>query len=183
MDPVTSAILAFVTVERLGELAWARANTARLRADGAREAGAGHYPAMVALHSAWLAGLWLCARGRPVEPAFIAIFAAAQVGRVWVLWALGRRWTTRIVVVPGERLIARGPYRVLRHPNYLVVAVEIAALPLSFGLVVYALVFSLLNAAVLAVRIRAEDRALEALRQAEGIVRPIGRGRQAGRPG
>jgi methyltransferase len=91
------------------------------------------------------------------------LFVALQIGRFWVLLTLGRRWTIRIIVVPGERLVARGPYRFLRHPNYAVVTGEIAAVPLALGLPIYALVFSLLNAAVLAIRISAENAALGAL--------------------
>ena len=87
-----------------------------------------------------------------------------ELARVWVLRTLGQRWTTRIIVVPGERLVARGPYRFLNHPNYLVVIGEIAVLPLVFGLCQVALLFSLLNAIVLTIRIRAENSALESLR-------------------
>lgn len=155
-------ILALVTAERLGELLWARRNTARLRAAGAFEAGAGHYPAMVALHATWLAGLWLLAWDRTVEPGFLAGFLAAQGLRLWVLVTLGRRWTTRILVVPGERLVESGPYRFMRHPNYAVVVLEVALLPLAFGLPAHATLFSILNALMLRVRIRAETAALRA---------------------
>lgn len=154
------AVLTFVTLQRLAELPWAAANTRRLLAIGGREVGAGHYPAVVALHAAWLASLWWLAPGRPVDLGVLAAFATTQVGRLWVLWTLGRRWTTRIIVVTGERLVASGPYRFVRHPNYLVVAAEIALLPLVFGLWELALLFSALNAAAMAVRIRAEDAAL-----------------------
>jgi len=118
---------------------------------------------MVALHTAWLVGLWFLADGRPMSAGFLAIYALLQVFRGWILVTLGRRWTTRVIVVPGEVLVARGPYRVVRHPNYVVVAAEIACLPLVFGLWWYAALFTLLNAAILYVRIRVED---EALRQA-----------------
>ena len=93
---------------------------------------------------------------------FFALFIVAQVARFWVLLTLGRRWTIRIIVVPGERLVARGPYRFLRHPNYAVVTAEIALVPLALGLPIYALVFSILNAGVLAIRIPAENAALAA---------------------
>ncbi len=157
---LAAAILAFVTVERLVELALAARNTRRLCAQGAREFGAAHYPLIVALHAAWLAGLWLIGRDRPVSLAWLGLFAVLQLGRVWVIATLGERWTTRIIVLPGAPLVRAGPYRYLRHPNYLVVAAEIAVLPLALGLGVYAVVFSVLNAAALWVRIGAESRAL-----------------------
>lgn len=154
------AILAFVTLERLGELVLAGRNTRRLLAAGGREHGRGHYSWIFAVHAAWLVTLWLLAPFRPVEAFWLAIFVALMFGRFWVLATLGRRWTTRIIAVPGETLVRRGPYRFVNHPNYVVVVGEIAVLPLVFGLWQIALIFSLLNAAVLAVRIRAENRAL-----------------------
>lgn len=153
-------VLALVTAQRLGELVLARRNTARLIALGGVEHGAAHYPLIVALHAAWLGGLWLLAWDRPVSWVWLAAYVLLQVLRTWTLWSLGRRWTTRIIVVPGETLVRRGPYRVLPHPNYLVVVGEIAVLPLVFGLWVYAIAFSAMNAAVLAIRIRAEEQAL-----------------------
>jgi len=159
------AILAFVTAQRLIELPIARANTRRLLAAGGHEVAPGHYPLIVLVHAGWLAALWWFAPGRPIDLALLALFALVELARVWVLQALGPRWTTRIIVVPQEKLVARGPYRFARHPNYLVVAAEIALLPLVFGLWQIALIFSLLNAAILAVRIRAENNALKGARQ------------------
>ena len=153
-------LLAFVTLERLGELVLARRNTSRLLARGAVEHGAGHYPLIVLLHAAWLVGLWWMAWNLPIHPVWLGAFLLLQALRIWVLTTLGDRWTTRIIVVPGAPLVARGPYRWLSHPNYAVVIGEIAVLPLVFGLVWYAVMFSLLNAAVLAIRVRAENRAL-----------------------
>lgn len=164
MSLAVVAILALVTLQRLAELLWSRSNERRLRAKGAYEVGAGHYPLIVALHAAWLVGLWLLAWDRPVDPWFLALYLVLQAGRAWVLVTLGRRWTARILVAPGEQLIETGPYRFARHPNYVVVVAEIACLPLVFGLWWYALVFSVLNAGVLWVRIRAEDAALATLR-------------------
>ena len=155
------AILALVTLQRFAELPWANANTRRLRAAGGREASPGHYPLIVVIHAAWLASLWWLAPGRPVNLPFLALFVLIEFGRFWVLATLGRRWTTRIIVVPGETLVRSGPYRFLNHPNYVVVAAEIALLPLVFGLWEVALAFTILNAIVLAIRIRAEARALE----------------------
>jgi methyltransferase len=153
-------ILALVTLQRLAELPWAEANRRRLIASGGREVASGHYPLIVLVHLAWLASLWWLAPGRPLSLPLLALFVLVEIGRIWVLATLGRRWTTRIIVVPGETLVARGPYRFLSHPNYVVVALEIALLPLVFGLWQVAIIFSLLNAAVLTVRIRAENRAL-----------------------
>ena len=157
-------LLAFVTAQRLVELWWATQNQARLLAAGGIEHGASHFPLMVIVHAAWLIGLWLIGTDRPVEPLFLVLFVLLQVGRAWVLLTLGRRWTIRIIAVPGERLIARGPYRLLRHPNYAVVCGEVAVVPLALGLPLYALVFSILNAAVLAIRIPAENAALRGAR-------------------
>jgi methyltransferase len=157
-------ILAFVTAERLAELWLARRNTARLIERGATEIAPGHYPALVALHAAWLAGLWLAARDRPIQLGWLGVFALIEVLRVWVLASLGDRWTTRIIVLPDAPLVRTGPYRFLSHPNYAVVTGEIAVLPLAFGLIGYCLAFSLLNACVLSLRIRAENAALAKLR-------------------
>lgn len=159
------AIMAFVTAQRLGELAIDRRNTARLLAAGAYEVGAGHYPAMVAMHSAWLAALWFTVGDRAIDVPLLAVFGSLQLLRVWVLATLGARWTTRIIVTPGASLVKRGPYRFVRHPNYAVVTAEIAVLPLAFGLGRIALLFTLLNAAMLYVRIGAENRALHAAPQ------------------
>lgn len=153
-------LLGFVTLQRLGELWLAGRNTRRLLTKGASEAGASHYPLMVAFHAAWLVGLWLLGWDEPVDRLWLAAYAGLQVLRVWVIVSLGERWTTRIIVLPGAPLVRRGPYRFLPHPNYVVVAGEIAVLPLAVGLEIYALAFSLAHFAVLAVRIRAEDRAL-----------------------
>jgi methyltransferase len=153
-------LLAYLTAQRLVELWWAKANEARLTASGGIEYGRSHLPLMILFHAAWLAGLWLLAYDRPVEPFFLALFVVLQMARFWVLATLGRRWTICIIVVPGERLVARGPYRFLRHPNYAVVTGEIAVVPLALGLPAYALVFSVLNAGILAIRMTAENAAL-----------------------
>jgi methyltransferase len=162
-----SILLAFLTAQRLAELWWARHNEARLLASGGIEYGMSHLPLIVLLHAAWLVGLWALAYDRPVEPIFLALFVVLQLARLWVMATLGRRWTIRIIVIPGERLAARGPYRFLRHPNYAVVCGEIAVVPLALGLPIYALVFSILNAAVLAIRITAENAVLGTAKQLE----------------
>jgi methyltransferase len=155
-------LLGFVTLQRLGELWLAQANTRRLLAMGGVEYGRRHYPFIVALHAAWLAGLWLLAWRTAPAPVWIALYIVVQGLRVWTLASLGRRWTTRVIVVPGETAVRRGPYRFMRHPNYAVVIGEIAILPLAFGMPLYAAIFSVVNAAVLFVRVRVEDAAWRA---------------------
>jgi methyltransferase len=160
---LTLLVLAFVTLQRLGELVIAQRNTARLLSAGAIEVAPGHYPLMVALHTAWLIGLWYFALALHLaspDPILLVVFFVLQGLRVWVLMTLGPRWTTRIITVPGEQLVARGPYRYLSHPNYCVVIGEILVLPLAFGLIWYGVVFSILNLAILSVRVRAENKAL-----------------------
>jgi methyltransferase len=153
-------ILALVTLQRLGELWLANRNTRRLLSQGAREHAPGHYPLIVAVHALWLATLWWFGLDRPLEIFWLAMFVIVEIARIWVLASLGTRWTTRIIVLPGASLVRRGPYRFVNHPNYLVVVAEIAVLPLVFGLWPVALLFSALNAAALAIRIRAENAAL-----------------------
>jgi len=157
---LASIILALVTLQRLGELVLARRNTRALLARGAIEIGASHFPLIVAVHAAWLIALWVFGRNQEVNLPALAAFAALQLVRVWVLATLGSRWTTRIVVLPGDPLVASGPYRYFAHPNYAVVVGEIALLPLALHLPLLASIFTVLNAAVLTVRIRAETRAL-----------------------
>ena len=157
-------LLAFVTLERLGELWLARRNTAALLARGAYEVAPGHYPLIVLLHAAWLAGLWGFGATRPLDPGWLMAFVALQALRAWVLATLGRRWTTRIIVLPGAPLVRAGPYRFLTHPNYAVVVGEIAVLPLCLGLPWYALAFSIANFVILAIRIRAENVSLGVMR-------------------
>jgi methyltransferase len=159
---VTSAefILALITLQRAAELVISRRNTERLLARGAVEVAPRHYPLIVAVHAGWLISLWIFGHDRPVDVVALLVYVILQGFRVWVMWTLGARWTTRIIVLPGEPLVKRGPYRLLSHPNYVVVAAEIALLPLVLGLPLLALIFTALNAAVLAIRIRAENRAL-----------------------
>lgn len=164
-------LLAYLTVQRLTELCWAKENEARLMAAGGIEYGHSHLPLIILFHAAWMAGLWLLAHDRPVEPFFLVLFVVLQIARFWVLATLGRRWTIRIIVVPGEGLVAQGPYRFLRHPNYAVVTGEVAVVPLALGLPVYALVFSVLNAGMLVIRITAENAALNRTNRINGALR------------
>ncbi|MBL1286949.1 isoprenylcysteine carboxyl methyltransferase family protein [Streptomyces sp. For3] len=168
-----AALVLAVAAERLAELALALRNARWSLARGGTEAGRGHYPVMVALHTgllaACLAETWLA--GRPFVPWFgwtmVAVVAAAQGLRWWCVRTLGRRWNTRVIVVPGLPLVTGGPYRWLRHPNYVAVAAEGAALPLVHGAWVTAVLFTVLNAALLTVRIRCEEGALSRLAGAE----------------
>jgi methyltransferase len=164
---LTSAelILAAVTLQRAGELVVARGNTRKLMARGAVEVAPTHYPLIVVLHAAWLVSLWVFGSHQPVNAVALACYLVLQGFRIWVLRTLGPRWTTRIIVLPEQPLVAAGPYRWLSHPNYAVVVGEIAVLPLVFSLPLLAAVFTILNAAVLAIRIRAENRALAGSRE------------------
>ena len=156
-------ILALVAAERLVELAVAGRNTRRLLAEGGIEHGRGHYPLFVLLHAGWLGTLLLAVPPeRAVDWPLIGVYGLLIAARIWTMASLGRRWTTRIVTLPGAPLVRRGPYRYVRHPNYLIVVAEIAVLPLAFGAWRTAILFSLVNLALLAYRIRVEDAALAA---------------------
>ncbi len=158
-------IIALVVLARIGELALARRNTRRLLSEGAFEIGAAHYPLIVALHAAWLlAMLIVIPASAPPQWIWLGSFLLVQLARLWVFTTLGRFWTTRIISLPGAPLVRHGPYRFLRHPNYLIVELEIVLLPLAFGAWAIALVFGIANAAMLAWRIRVENGALAARR-------------------
>lgn len=162
------ALLVFVTLQRLAELIHARRNTQRLLAEGAVEIGAEHYPLLVMLHTSWLAALWVLVISDHAMlwwPA-VAGYVLVEIARLWVMVSLGRYWTTRILVPRNAALVRRGPYRFLKHPNYWVVAFEIALLPLALGSWTLAVVFSALNGAVLFWRIRVEDGSLAPRRNA-----------------
>ena len=159
-------IVLAVAAQRLGELVLARRNGKRLLAAGGVETGAGHYPLLIAVHGGWLLSvLLLVPADGPVNWPLLALYVALQGVRYWVIGTLGAQWTTRIITVPGRPLVRRGPYRYFRHPNYAVVACEIALLPLVFGAWEIALVFSALNGVLLAHRIRIENAALEKVAQ------------------
>ena len=148
-------IVVAVALQRLGEVVYARRNTVRLLARGGVEAGAGHYPLIVGMHVAWLIAILIVVPAdRPVDWTMLALYGVLQVLRYWVIVSLGPYWTTRVIVVPGAPPVRTGPYRLIRHPNYAIVAGEIAVLPLVFGEWRIALLFSILNAVVLAHRIR-----------------------------
>jgi methyltransferase len=158
--------LALVAVQRGAELVVAARNTSRLRARGAVEADAAGYPLFVLLHAAWLVSLAVLvpAATAPSWP-LLGAFALLQGLRIWIVVSLGGYWTMRVLSVPDAPLVRTGPYRFLRHPNYAVVAGEIAILPVAFGALAIAVVFSVLNLALLARRIRIEERMLLPRRQ------------------
>ena len=153
-------LVLFLIVQRLAELLLARANTRRLLAGGGVQFGRAHYPYMVALHATWLIALAYAGHDRPVALPWLVVFVLLQAARLWVIATLGRRWTTRVIVVPGRPAIASGPYRWFRHPNYWIVALEIAVVPLALGLPVIAVLFSVANALMLYQRIGIENAAL-----------------------
>ncbi|HEY1798496.1 MAG TPA: isoprenylcysteine carboxylmethyltransferase family protein [Stellaceae bacterium] len=164
---VLAIVLALVAIQRTAELVLATRNTRRLRALGAYELDRGGYKWIVLLHAGWLAAMaaTIPAATAPSWP-LLCLYAMLQLGRVWVIATLGRRWTTRVMVLPGAALVHRGPYRLLRHPNYAVVAGEIAVLPLAFGAIAIAISFSLGNLTLILRRIRIEDAALAPQRTA-----------------
>jgi methyltransferase len=163
---VVAVLLA--AAQRLFELRLAQRNERRARARGAVERGKGHYPLIVGLHSLWLVSTLVegLMRG-PVFPVYwpaaLALFLLVQPLRYWAILSLSESWNTKILIVPGAKPVRSGPYRYLNHPNYVVVGVEILSFPLIFGAWITALVFTVLNAAVLGVRIREENRALREL--------------------
>ncbi|MFQ5984792.1 MAG: isoprenylcysteine carboxyl methyltransferase family protein [Alphaproteobacteria bacterium] len=159
------AVVAFILLARLVELGLAARNTRRLLGRGGYEVGARHYPLFFILHGGWLVALLATVdSATPAELPFLGGFLLLQPVRVWIIASLGERWTTRVIVVPGAPLVRKGPYRYLRHPNYLVVACEIALVPLTFGAWEIAALFSVLNLALLRHRIRVEEAALAAAR-------------------
>jgi methyltransferase len=165
--PAYLVLVGLVASERVVELAVSARNVRRLRAEGGVEAGRRHYPAMVLMHAAFLASCAAEALTHPAPPPPIALGAVvvvvlAQALRWWAIASLGGRWTTSVIALPGQPPVTSGPYRVLRHPNYLAVVVELAALPLAYGSWRTALAFSAMNAVVLVLRIRAEERVLGA---------------------
>jgi len=156
-----AVMLALVTLQRLGELALAQRNTRRLLAQGGREVDAAHYPLFILLQASWLAAIALSVPwDRVPNWPLLGVFIILQALRIWVIATLGPYWTTRIITLDNAPLVRRGPYRFVRHPNYWIVAGEIAVLPLAFGAWAVALVWSALNALLLRERIRAEDAVL-----------------------
>ncbi|SHF91379.1 methyltransferase [Kaistia soli DSM 19436] len=154
-------LLGFVVIQRIIELAWSERNRRALMLRRGREIGAGHYPLFILLHGAWIGAMLLFVQpGIPVPWILLGVYALLQVMRVWTIASLGAFWTTRIITVDDLPLRRRGPYRLMRHPNYLIVAIEMPLLPCALGLPWLALLFGVLNIALLVYRIRIEDGAL-----------------------
>lgn len=154
-------VLGLVALQRIGELIYAQRNTERLLSNGGTEIGASHYPLIVLLHAAWLITMAVVIPpNREPNWWLIGLYVLLQPLRIWTIASLGPYWTTRVVTVPGAPLVRKGPYRIFRHPNYAVVCAEVAVLPLAFYAYAIAIVFSILNAAVLTYRIRIEERTL-----------------------
>lgn len=159
-------VVGLVGLQRIVELAYAARNTRALLASGAVEIGASHYPFFILLHGSWLVCVLIVALVTHAQTNWwlVGVFAVLQCGRAWVIATLGPYWTTRIITVPGAPLVREGPYRFLRHPNYAIVIAEIAVLPLAFGQVAVAVIFTLLDAVLLTYRIRVEESALASRR-------------------
>jgi methyltransferase len=155
-------ILLLVTAQRLIELIYSHRNARMLLDRGGYEVGRVHYGLMLLLHVAWLATLWWYAWDRPVEWSMVVVYLLLQVARAWMLMALGPRWTMRIIVTPDEPMEASLFTRFLRHPNYLVLALEVLVMPLAFGLWWHALLFTVANAVMIYWRLRIEDETIEA---------------------
>lgn len=155
--------LAFIIIQRLSELVIAKRNTAALMARGAYEVGAEHYPVMVAMHSSWILCLIVLGYDAPLNAGWLALFVVLQVFRIWILTSLGARWTTRIIILE-EPLVVKGPFKFFNHPNYMLVVAEIIVAPMVLGLTWVAVVYTVLNAAMLWVRIGVEHKALAPLR-------------------
>jgi methyltransferase len=154
-------LVGLIVLQRLIELMIARVNTKRLLANGGVEHGANHYPLIVALHTAWLVSLVVFVPSNSIiNQILLFIFIGLQLGRVWVLTSLGRYWTTRVITVPGQPLVKRGPFRLVSHPNYLIVEAELIIVPLIAGAWQLAVVFGITNALVLGWRIHIEEQAI-----------------------
>ncbi|MDR3515013.1 MAG: isoprenylcysteine carboxylmethyltransferase family protein [Azospirillaceae bacterium] len=163
----------WLALQRGAELLLARRNTRRLLAQGGREVGSRHYPAIVAVHAGWLLCLaFLVPADAPVLWPLLAVFFALQAARIWVIASLGPFWTTRIITMPDAPLVRRGPFRWVRHPNYLVVALEIPVLSLALDQAGLAALFGIANLLVLRHRIRIEDAALAPRRNVPATEQP-----------
>ena len=163
---IVAIVLTIVIIQRLVELFIAKRNEKWMKSQGALEAGASHYPYMVAMHVCFFIALIVEVIGfnrelSPVWPLFLTLFLLAQVLRVWCLSSLGKYWNTKIIVLPNAEVVRKGPYKWIRHPNYVIVATELIVLPLQFSAYITAILFTLLNIWMMSVRIPAEEQALK----------------------
>lgn len=158
-------IISFVILQRIVELFFAKRNERWMKARGAKEYGQDHYKAMVLIHTLFFLSLitevlLLKKTVSSLWPTFIFLFIAAQMARIWVITSLGKYWNTKIIVLPGIEVVAKGPFKYVKHPNYLIVTIELLVIPLLFGAYVTAIVFFILNQIILRVRIPVEEKAL-----------------------
>ncbi|HEY4554180.1 MAG TPA: isoprenylcysteine carboxylmethyltransferase family protein [Bacillaceae bacterium] len=156
----------FIAAQRLAEVRLAKSNERWMKERGAREYGSSHYPIMVLIHTGFFLSLaaevvFFQKTVSPYWPVLLFVFAAAQAARIWVIRSLGKFWNTKIIVLPGAQVVAKGPFQYIKHPNYLVVTVELLVIPLLFQAYITAAAFFVFNQAILAVRIPAEERALK----------------------
>jgi methyltransferase len=165
MLPIANGLLLliYLTLQRLLELVIAQRNTRKLLARGAYEVGAAHYPAMIAFHTTWLLTLWGFGWNHALRPEFVLVFVFLQIGRFWVMRTLGERWTTRVIMTPWAPPVTSGPFRFVRHPNYLIVVLELPCVSLALGLLWHALVFGALNLIMTWWRMGSEDAAFAQL--------------------
>ena len=161
-DTIALLIVTAVIIQRLYELVLANKNTQALLSQGAFETGQKHYPLIVLLHAGWISSIliWIIMGYASLNGVFLGLYVLLQPLRLWVLKTLGKYWTTRVIIVPGRDLIKTGPYRWFKHPNYMTVICEIAILPLAFGAIEIAVIFSILNAIILSHRIKVENASL-----------------------
>lgn len=163
MNTVAVVVVSLVALQRLGELVHAARNTRALLAAGGFEVGRSHYPLIVTMHAAWLISILATVPpDRAPSVVLLVLYGVVQVIRLWVMANLGPYWTTRVIALPGVPRVRRGPYRFIRHPNYMIVIVEIALLPLVFDDWQVAIIFSVLNGILLFWRITVENKVLEA---------------------
>lgn len=160
-------VLCAVVIQRFIELSYSKRNERLLKSKGAIEYGREHYPLIVLMHALFFVSMFVefFFSGRNKELnilnyLFLVIFILLQFARIWVLISLGENWSTRILHVPGSKLVKKGPYKFLRHPNYIIVTGEIFCLPMMFNLYITAIVFSLINLILLGIRIKKENEAL-----------------------
>jgi methyltransferase len=172
--------IAFIILQRLTELAIARKNEKWMKSHGALEFGSGHYPAMVMIHSAFILSMFaeVVFFHRELSaywPVLLVLFVLTQLMRIWALMSLGPYWNTKIIVLPSAKIVKKGPYRFIKHPNYVIVALELIIIPLMFNAYWTAAIFTILNIVILSVRIPAEEKALAQLTQYESEFRENGR--------
>lgn len=158
-------MILILAAQRIAELFISKRNEVWLKSQGGYEVGAEHYKYMVMLHLTWFLAMVAEHYIRKTSfsslwPVWLAIIILAQIGRYSVITTLGKFWNTRIIVVPSAPLVRKGLYRFIRHPNYWIVGTEIAVIPLLFELYITSLLYTILNAIMLVVRIRVEEHAL-----------------------